>query len=92
MESSNSTTLAGSLAGAIAADVAALVAPEVDRDQCQLLGPLALVIQGLMGVFVLGSLVIKRAQENPKRRAARIQLGLEADGSQSLAYLAGRCL
>jgi hypothetical protein len=65
MESSNST----SLAGAIAADVAALVAPEVDRDQCQLLGPLALAIQALMGVFVLGSLVIKRAQENPKRRA-----------------------
>ncbi|KAH8094941.1 vacuolar membrane protein-domain-containing protein [Cristinia sonorae] len=41
--------------------------PEVDRKSCQLLGPTALVVQGLMGVLVVLSLVYKRHRETPKR-------------------------
>ncbi|KAH9959824.1 vacuolar membrane protein-domain-containing protein, partial [Russula dissimulans] len=39
----------------------------VDRKSCQLLGPTALVVQGLMGVLVIASLVFKRHRERPKR-------------------------
>ncbi|KAI9464299.1 vacuolar membrane protein-domain-containing protein [Russula earlei] len=39
----------------------------VDRKSCQLLGPTALVVQGLMGVLVISSLVYKRHREKPKR-------------------------
>ncbi|CAO1614779.1 unnamed protein product [Jaminaea pallidilutea] len=40
--------------------------PDVDND-CRLLGPFALVVQGLMGILVLGTLVWKRQRENPRR-------------------------
>ncbi|TFK43821.1 Vaculolar membrane protein-domain-containing protein [Crucibulum laeve] len=39
----------------------------VDKRSCQLLGPTALVVQALMGVFVILSLVYKRHRETPKR-------------------------
>ncbi|KAL0950209.1 hypothetical protein HGRIS_010201 [Hohenbuehelia grisea] len=41
--------------------------PDVDRHSCRLLGPTALVVQGLMGVLVILSLVYKRHRESPKR-------------------------
>lgn len=41
--------------------------PDVDRRSCQLLGPTALIVQGLLGIFVLLSLVYKRHRETPKR-------------------------
>ncbi|KAI0287606.1 vacuolar membrane protein-domain-containing protein [Russula brevipes] len=39
----------------------------VDRKSCQLLGPTALVVQGLMGVLVISSLLYKRHREQPMR-------------------------
>ncbi|KIK67690.1 hypothetical protein GYMLUDRAFT_256533 [Collybiopsis luxurians FD-317 M1] len=39
----------------------------VDRRSCQLLGPTALIVQGLMGVLVILSLIFKRHRETPKR-------------------------
>ncbi|KAI6100172.1 vacuolar membrane protein-domain-containing protein [Pisolithus sp. B1] len=39
----------------------------VDRKSCQLLGPTALVVQGLMGVLAILSLVYKRHRETHKR-------------------------
>ncbi|OCH95906.1 hypothetical protein OBBRIDRAFT_787754 [Obba rivulosa] len=41
--------------------------PDVDRRSCRLLGPTALVVQGLMGLLVISSLVLKRHRETPKR-------------------------
>ncbi|KAI0650402.1 vacuolar membrane protein-domain-containing protein [Trametes meyenii] len=41
--------------------------PNVDRRSCRLLGPTALIVQGLMGVLVILSLVYKRHRESPKR-------------------------
>ncbi|KAI0658508.1 vacuolar membrane protein-domain-containing protein [Cubamyces menziesii] len=41
--------------------------PNVDRRSCRLLGPTALIVQGLMGVLVILSLVYKRHRETPKR-------------------------
>ncbi|KXN92354.1 hypothetical protein AN958_08585 [Leucoagaricus sp. SymC.cos] len=41
--------------------------PDVDKRSCQLLGPTALVVQGLLGVLVLLSLVYKRHREVSKR-------------------------
>ncbi|SJL02450.1 uncharacterized protein ARMOST_05777 [Armillaria ostoyae] len=41
--------------------------PDVDGHSCQLLGPTALIVQGLMGVLVILSLVYKRHREKPKR-------------------------
>ncbi|KAF8165630.1 vacuolar membrane protein-domain-containing protein [Crassisporium funariophilum] len=41
--------------------------PDVDQPSCQLLGPTALIVQGLLGVFVILSLVLKRHRESPKR-------------------------
>ncbi|KAI1796054.1 vacuolar membrane protein-domain-containing protein [Ganoderma leucocontextum] len=40
---------------------------KVDRQSCKLLGPTALVVQGLMGILVILSLVYKRHRETPKR-------------------------
>ncbi|GAA5987938.1 hypothetical protein JCM11641_004587 [Rhodosporidiobolus odoratus] len=57
---SNSTTLAGPLVDELL--------DEVDLEQCRLLGPFALVIQGIMGAIVLGSLVLKRMREKPRRK------------------------
>ncbi|KAA1473361.1 hypothetical protein DENSPDRAFT_779796, partial [Dentipellis sp. KUC8613] len=39
----------------------------VDQSSCKLLGPTALIVQGLMGVIVIASLVYKRQREKPKR-------------------------
>ncbi|KAI0065734.1 hypothetical protein BV25DRAFT_1798171 [Artomyces pyxidatus] len=39
----------------------------VDRQSCQLLGPTALIVQGIMGVVVVASLLYKRHREKPKR-------------------------
>ncbi|CCM00425.1 uncharacterized protein FIBRA_02456 [Fibroporia radiculosa] len=41
--------------------------PDVDSRSCQLLGPTALITQGLMGVLVISSLIYKRHRETPKR-------------------------
>lgn len=41
--------------------------PDVDRRSCRLLGPTALIVQGLMGVLVISSLLYKRHREEPKR-------------------------
>lgn len=34
----------------------------------RLLGPVALLVQAIMGVLVIGSLLIKRGREKPRRR------------------------
>lgn len=44
-----------------------LPVPPVDKQACALLGPTALVVQGLMAIIVLSSLLIKRYRENPRR-------------------------
>ncbi|KAJ6539740.1 vacuolar membrane protein-domain-containing protein [Mycena capillaripes] len=41
--------------------------PDVDLHSCRLLGPIALTVQGLMGVLVILSLVYKRHREKPMR-------------------------
>ncbi|KAH9833660.1 vacuolar membrane protein-domain-containing protein [Rhodofomes roseus] len=41
--------------------------PDVDQSGCRLLGPTALVTQGLMGVLVVASLIYKRHRESPRR-------------------------
>ncbi|KAK4053408.1 hypothetical protein OIV83_001573 [Microbotryomycetes sp. JL201] len=69
-------TVTGSPGLANSTLVAPLVAlgGEVDPETCQLLGPVALGVQALMGIIVVGSLVLKRAQERPKRKW-RVWLG-----------------
>ncbi|KAI0030678.1 vacuolar membrane protein-domain-containing protein [Vararia minispora EC-137] len=39
----------------------------LDQQSCRLLGATALIVQGLMGIIVLGSLLYKRQRESPKR-------------------------
>lgn len=41
---------------------------EIDPATCALLGPFALLVQATMGLLVIGSLLLKRAREKPKRR------------------------
>ncbi|SGY69973.1 BQ5605_C004g03085 [Microbotryum silenes-dioicae] len=41
---------------------------EINPETCELLGPFALVVQAIMGVVVVGSLLLKRAHEKPRRR------------------------
>ncbi|KAF7432700.1 hypothetical protein PC9H_004642 [Pleurotus ostreatus] len=41
--------------------------PDIDKKSCALLGPTALIVQGLMGVLVILSLVYKRQREAAKR-------------------------
>ncbi|GAA5914132.1 uncharacterized protein JCM6883_005894 [Sporobolomyces salmoneus] len=41
---------------------------DVDLDRCQLLGPVALIVQAAMGIIVIGGLVIKRMREQPRRQ------------------------
>ncbi|KAF9782191.1 vacuolar membrane protein [Thelephora terrestris] len=41
--------------------------PDIDKHSCRLLGPTALVVQGLLGLLVILSLVYKRHRESPKR-------------------------
>lgn len=38
-----------------------------EENQCKLLGPFALLVQGALGVLALLTLVVKRFRENPKR-------------------------
>ncbi|KAN0060877.1 hypothetical protein ACQY0O_006611 [Thecaphora frezii] len=44
------------------------VSADVDSTSCRLLGPVALVVQLIMGLLVVGSLVYKRQKERPKRK------------------------
>jgi hypothetical protein len=44
------------------------VPPGVDDGTCELLGPPALIVQGLMGIMVILTLVYKRQREKPKRK------------------------
>ncbi|KAK9897216.1 hypothetical protein P389DRAFT_188875 [Cystobasidium minutum MCA 4210] len=41
--------------------------PPVDKDSCALLGPTGLLVQAIMAVIVVGSLVVKRSREDPRR-------------------------
>lgn len=52
---------------ALAGDDTILASVPVDRGQCLLLGPTALIVQALMGVLVIASLVFKRYREHPRR-------------------------
>ncbi|KAI5481018.1 DUF3661 family vacuolar membrane protein [Pseudohyphozyma bogoriensis] len=61
----------GSLVGSLVNSTLPLLAlpqEDVDPETCALLGPLALIVQGVMGVLVLGSLLLKRAREKPRRK------------------------
>jgi len=42
--------------------------PDVDKRECQLLGPTALVVQALMGIGVIATLLYKRQREKPRRK------------------------
>lgn len=53
--------------GSITDKLISIQGPEVDPDSCELLGPFALIIQGIMGLIVLGSLLVKRQRERPRR-------------------------
>ncbi|SCV72397.1 BQ2448_3934 [Microbotryum intermedium] len=61
-------TLVAPLAPLINATALVALKEEIDPETCELLGPFALVVQAIMGIVVVGSLVIKRAQEKPRRR------------------------
>jgi hypothetical protein len=41
--------------------------PEIADRNCKLLGPFAISVQLVMGFVVLGTLVLKRQKEKPKR-------------------------
>jgi hypothetical protein len=41
--------------------------PEIADRNCKLLGPFAISVQLIMGFVVLGTLVLKRQKEKPKR-------------------------
>lgn len=41
--------------------------PPTDLKRCRLLGPTALIVQGLMGILVILSLIWKRNHESPRR-------------------------
>ncbi|BGP53607.1 hypothetical protein JCM8202_001472 [Rhodotorula sphaerocarpa] len=59
---------AGNKTAAITGPILEELGNEVDLATCRLLGPFALAIQGIMGAAVLGSLVVKRMRESPRRR------------------------
>jgi hypothetical protein len=42
--------------------------PDVDNRTCQLLGPMALVVQAMMGIGVIATLLYKRQREKPRRK------------------------
>ncbi|KAF8607719.1 hypothetical protein BDV93DRAFT_519738, partial [Ceratobasidium sp. AG-I] len=52
---------------ASSSDDPTLPLPDTDVESCRLLGPTALVVQGLMGILVILSLVWKRNHESPMR-------------------------
>ncbi|KZW04468.1 hypothetical protein EXIGLDRAFT_636054 [Exidia glandulosa HHB12029] len=67
----SSISLIRDLTGLNASEPLAPAAPlesPVDDERCRLLGPVALVVQGLLGVLVILSLVYKRNHESPKRK------------------------
>lgn len=41
--------------------------PDIADRNCRLLGPFSLFVQAIMGFVVLGTLVLKRQREKPKR-------------------------
>ncbi|EIN11002.1 hypothetical protein PUNSTDRAFT_100938 [Punctularia strigosozonata HHB-11173 SS5] len=41
--------------------------PVLDKPSCRLLGPVALIVQGAMGLIVISTLVYKRYREHPRR-------------------------
>ncbi|KAH7105327.1 vacuolar membrane protein-domain-containing protein [Auriculariales sp. MPI-PUGE-AT-0066] len=49
-------------------NTASTTAEPIDAQQCELLGPTALVVQALLGVLVILSLVYKRHRESPQRK------------------------
>jgi hypothetical protein len=59
---------ASNTTSAITAPILEELGNEVDLATCRLLGPFALAIQGIMGAAVLGSLVVKRMREKPRRK------------------------
>lgn len=75
------STKSSTLAGAISATTSLLATPTNDpfpfpsipddpesaNRNCRLLGPFSLFIQAIMGFVVVGSLVLKRQREKPKR-------------------------
>ncbi|KAJ7498535.1 vacuolar membrane protein-domain-containing protein [Mycena latifolia] len=62
MDDVNNTNSSGASPSRIFGD-----SPDVDTHSCRLLGPIALTVQGLMGVLVILSLVYKRHREKPMR-------------------------
>ena len=65
-----SSTVAGILADPLPSPSPSPIigTPEVDGDNCKLMGPFALFVQAIMGILVIGSLVYKRQREKPKRK------------------------
>ncbi|KAM0751568.1 hypothetical protein T439DRAFT_324755 [Meredithblackwellia eburnea MCA 4105] len=66
--------LEGGLGNLTSPLIAGLAGKEVDTAECRLLGAFAIGIQLLMGVIVLGSLLLKRYREKPRRKW-RVWLG-----------------
>lgn len=60
--------------GNLSVPVLSAVDAEVDAETCQLLGGFALVVQAIMGIIVIGSLLLKRGREKPRRKW-RVWLG-----------------
>lgn len=54
------------------------LAPPIDTDRCALLGGFSLVVQLAMGLIVLGTLLLKRTRERPKRKYVAATLGSSA--------------
>ncbi|BGP22516.1 vacuolar membrane protein [Rhodotorula toruloides] len=61
-------TIPASNGSSIAAPILEELGNEVDLATCRLLGPFALVIQGIMGAVVILSLLAKRMREKPRRK------------------------
>ncbi|SCU79762.1 LAFA_0B05446g1_1 [Lachancea sp. 'fantastica'] len=62
----------------------------IDSDQsCQLLGPVSLFIQSLMGLLAIGGVLVKRRYERPKRRwkVWSFDVGKQVLGSLILHFL-----
>lgn len=52
-------------------DTASPIGHDVDPVSCSLLGTVGLVVQGLMGLFVIASLLFKRQYEGDKKKGKR---------------------
>lgn len=66
-------TAAGGTKDGLLKSIAALEipGPDMDPETCELLGPFALLIQGVMGLIVIGSLLVKRQRERPRSASSR---------------------